>query len=37
VSTCPMCHLNFKYAAKKNKFPLQVYDISEIIAMCLPE
>jgi heterodisulfide reductase subunit D len=34
VSSCPMCHLNFKYAAKKGKMPLKVYDISEIIAMC---
>jgi Fe-S oxidoreductase len=37
VSSCPMCHLNFKYAAKKNKFPLRVYDIFEIVAMCLAE
>jgi Fe-S oxidoreductase len=35
VSSCPMCHLNFKYAAKKNRLPLQVYDLSEVIAMCL--
>jgi heterodisulfide reductase subunit D len=35
VSTCPMCHLNFKYAARKNKFPLKVYDLCEIIDMCL--
>ncbi|UCF07436.1 MAG: (Fe-S)-binding protein [Thermoplasmata archaeon] len=37
VSCCPMCNLNFRFAAKKNKLPLKVYDISEILNLCLTD
>ena len=34
VTSCPMCVMNFKYAAIKKKIPVKVYDLSEIVAMC---
>ncbi|UCE75197.1 MAG: (Fe-S)-binding protein [Methanomassiliicoccales archaeon] len=33
VTSCPMCYLNFKYASKKNKIPLTIYDLSEVVAL----
>jgi Fe-S oxidoreductase len=35
VTTCPMCYNNFRYTLKKMKSPVQVYELSEIIAMAL--
>jgi heterodisulfide reductase subunit D len=34
VSACPMCVMNFKYASIKNKLPMRIYDLSEIVSMC---
>ncbi len=35
VTSCPMCYMNFKFTATKNKIPLKIYDLSEIVAMCV--
>ncbi len=35
VTTCPMCYNNFRYTVKKNKSPLRVYELSELVAMGL--
>jgi heterodisulfide reductase subunit D len=35
VSSCPMCVMNFKYASIKNKIPMKIYDITEIVNMCV--
>jgi Fe-S oxidoreductase len=33
VSSCPMCYMNFKFTTIKNKIPLKIYDLSEIVLM----
>jgi heterodisulfide reductase subunit D len=35
VTSCPMCAMNFKFTATKYKIPLKIYDLSEIVAMCV--
>jgi Fe-S oxidoreductase len=35
VTTCPMCYNNFRYTLKKDKSPLRVYELSQIVAMSL--
>jgi Fe-S oxidoreductase len=35
VTTCPMCYNNFRYTLKKDKSPLRVYELSQIVAMGL--
>lgn len=35
VTTCPMCYNNFRYTVKKEKSPLRVYELSELVAMGL--
>jgi Fe-S oxidoreductase len=35
VTSCPMCYNNFRYTVKRNKLPLRVYELSEIVAMAL--
>jgi Fe-S oxidoreductase len=37
VTSCPMCVMNFKFASKKKKIPIEVYDISEILGLCNPK
>jgi Fe-S oxidoreductase len=33
VTCCPLCNLNFRHTAAKNKIPLKVYDLAEIVAL----
>jgi Fe-S oxidoreductase len=33
VTCCPSCYLNFKRTALKNKIPIKVYDLSEVVAL----
>ena len=33
VTCCPSCYLNFKRTTLKNKIPIKIYDLSEIVAM----
>jgi Fe-S oxidoreductase len=37
VSSCPMCAMNFRFASIKKRIPMKVYDITEIVAMCIPK
>ena len=32
VTCCPSCYLNFKRTALKNKIPIKIYDLSEVVA-----
>jgi fumarate reductase (CoM/CoB) subunit B len=33
VTTCPTCHLNFRYASVKKSMGIRVYDLSEILEL----
>ncbi len=33
VTCCPSCYLNFKRTALKNKIPIKIYDLSEVVAL----
>ncbi len=35
VTSCPMCYMNFKFTATKYKIPLKIFDLSEIVEMCV--
>ncbi len=32
VSCCPLCNLNFKHTVARNKIPIKVYDLVEVVA-----
>ena len=34
VTCCPSCYLNFKRTVLKNKIPIKIYDLSEVVALC---
>ena len=33
VTCCPSCYLNYRRTALKNKIPIKIYDLSEVVAL----